>query len=146
MEINGKKVYCREADARVLTAFIAGEKSDKKVSVRDHVTIRLDSSASYKLWDTELVRRNVDGSVWIYITDNSDMEHVYYGIRGRRRPVAITQTTKNRLDTFLEYYGLNKLEAHSSKKIFGVWHNGVELKNNTWYLIDTENKNLVEIK
>ena len=145
MEINGKEIYCRDVDAKVLMAFITCETSDRKISVRDHVKIRMDGSASYKLWNTELVRRNTDGSIWVYITDNSDMENVYYGVRGRARPVAMTQTTKNRLDAFLGYYGFDSLEVHSSKKVFGVWHKGIELKNNTWYLLDKESKNLVEI-
>ena len=146
MIINGKTVYCREADRKVLEAFFSGETCKGKLSVRDRVAVRMDNSAYYQLWNTELVRRYADGEIWIYITDNSDMDNVYYSWRGRCREVAMTQTTKNRLNAFLEYLGFNSLEVHSSKKLFGVWHNGTELKNNTWYKLDKDTKSLVEIE
>lgn len=58
----------------------------------------------------------------------------------------MTQTTKNRLDTFLGYYGFNALEVHSSKKLFGVWHNGKELEDNSWYELDFMSKELVKVE
>lgn len=143
--INGKTLYCRDADEKVIRAFSLWQKSDRKLSVRDRVIVRLDGSASYTLWNTELVRRQTDGNIWIYITDCNDMDQAYYGHYGRRKDVAMTQTTKNRLNAFLSYYGFNPLEVHSSKKLFGVWHNGNELKNNTWYLLDRETKELEEM-
>lgn len=143
--INGKTLYCRDADKKVIRAFDFRLKSDKKLSVRDHVIIRADSSASYTLWNTELVRRLTDGRIWIYITDCNDMDSAYYGMYGRRKDVAMTQTTRNRLDAFLLYYGFSRLEVHSSKKLFGVWHNKKELENNTWYELDFTSKELVKV-
>ena len=142
---NGKTLYCREADERVVRAFLSWQTDDKKLTVRDRVVIHMDGTAYYYLWNTQLVHRSVYGDISIYITDNSDMDDKYYGFSGRRKEVAMTQTTKNRLNAFLQYYGFNELEVHSSKKLFGVWHNGEELKNNTWYLLDRETKNLVEM-
>ena len=143
--INGKTLYCRDAEEKVLNAFISSKKTDRKLSVRDRVTVRLDGSASYTLWNTELVRRLTDRRIWIYITDNSDMDDNYYGHWGRRKDVAMTQTTKNRLNAFLSYYGFNTLEVHSSKKLFGVWHNGKELENDSWYELDFTSHELVKV-
>ena len=143
--INGKTLYCRKADENVVNAFISSKKADRKLSVRDHVCVRLDTSAFYQLWNTELVRRLTDGRIWIFITDNSDMDQAYYNGYGRRKDVAMTQTTRARLDCFLSYYGFNRLEVHSSKKLFGVWHNGKELENNSWYELNMETKELVKV-
>lgn len=144
--INGKTLYCRKADENVVNAFISSKKADRKLSVRDHVCVRMDNSAYYKLWNTELVRRYAEGNIWIYITDCNDMDPAYYGMYGRRKDVAMTQTTKSRLNAFLDYYGFNPLEVHSSKKLFGVWHNGKELENNTWYELDFTSHELVKVE
>ena len=144
--INGKTLYCRDAEENVISVFIGSKKTDRKLSVRDRVIVRADNSASYTLWNTELVRRLTDGRIWIYITDNSDMDYVFYhGWHGRPKAVAMTQTTKNRLNCFLQYYGFNPLEVHSSKKLFGVWHNGRELENDSWYELDFTSHELVKI-
>lgn len=95
--INGKTLYCRDADRKVVEAFISSKKCDRKISVRDHVLVRMDNSAYYKLWNTELVRRYAEGNIWIYITDCNDMDQAYYGMYARRKDVAMTQTTKSRL-------------------------------------------------
>ncbi len=138
-------VWCRQAEERVLTAWEDNRKRERKISVRDTVRVRLDGSRDYRLWNTVLVRADYPGDfVEIYITDNSDMDSVYYRNYGRQREMAMTQTTKNRLNAFLDYYGFNPLEVHSSKKLFGVWHNGKELSNNTWYRLDFETKELVK--
>lgn len=144
-DINGNTLYLRKAEENVLNAFLNGNRGERKVTVRDTVVIRLDSSAYYRLWNTKLVERSTDGSIRVYITDNSDMDYVYYRNYGRRRDPAMTQTTKGRLDAFLRYYGFNTLEVHSSKKLFGVWHNGKELENNTWYELDFTSRELVKI-
>lgn len=143
--INGNTLYLRKAEENVLNAFLNGNRGQRKITVRDTVVIRLDCSESYQLWNTELVRRLTDGTIQIYITDNSDMDYVYYRNRGRRKDPAMTQTTKGRLNAFLNYYGFNALEVHSSKKLFGVWHNGKELENNTWYTLDFASHELVKI-
>ena len=142
---NGKTLYCREAEEKVLRAFLSWQTDDVKLTVRDRVAIHMDGTAYYYLWGTELVHRDVYGDISIYITDESGMDYKFYGPGGRRKKVAMTETTKNRLNVFLQYYGFNKLEVHSMKKLFGVWHNGMELKNNTWYVLDRETKNLIEL-
>ena len=144
-DIKGKTIYMRKAEENVLNAFISSKKSDRQLTIRDHVCVRMDNSAYYKLWNTELVRRLTDGRVWIYITDNSDMDFQYYRNYDRPREVAMTQTTRARLDAFLNYYGFNRLEVHSSKKLFGVWHNGKKLENDSWYELDFTSRELVKV-
>ena len=147
-DIKGNTIYMREADSKVLNAFIRGYFTGriKRVSVRDQVFIRVDGSRYYKLWDTELVRRLTDGRVWIYITSEHGKDSEYYGHYGRRRDPAMTQTTRARLDAFLNYYGFNRLEVHSSKKLFGVWHNGKELEDDSWYELDFASLELVKVE
>lgn len=145
-DIKGKTIYMREADSKVLNAFISGHAGQvKRISVRDRVFIRMDNSASYTLWDTELVRRLTDGRLWIYITSEHGKDYKYYGNYGRRRDPAMTQTTRTRLDAFLNYYGFQRLEVHSSKKLFGVWHNGKELEDDSWYELDFTSRELVKV-
>lgn len=140
-------MYGRQSDCKCVVAFNCERYTgkEKKLSVRDKVFIRADGSARYTLWNTELVRRLTDGRIWIFITDNNDMDMAYYNGYGRRKDVAMTQTTRARLDCFLSYYGFNRLEVHSSKKLFGVWHNGKELENNSWYELNMETKELVKV-
>jgi hypothetical protein len=146
-DIKGKTIYMRKADENVLNAFISGHYTGrvKRVSVRDRVFIRMDNSASYVLWDTELVRRLTDRRIWIYITSEHGKDSEYYGNYERRRDPAMTQTTRARLDAFLNYYGFSRLEVHSSKKLFGVWHNGKELENDSWYELDFTSRELVKV-
>ena len=145
--INGKTMYCRDADSKVLDAFISGKytRREKRVSCRDTVFIHMDGAKWYKLWETQLVKKLTDGRVWIYITSEHGKDYEYYGYYGRRRDPAMTQTTKNRLNAFLDYYGFNPLEVHSSKKLFGVWHNGKELEDDSWYELDMNKKELVKV-
>ena len=144
--INGKTLYCRKADENVVNVFTGSKKTERQISVRDYVVIRADTSASYRLWNTELVKRLTDGRIRVYITSNHDKDEKYYGHWGRRRDPAMTQTTKNRLNAFLDYYGFNALEVHSNKKLFGVWHNGKELEDNSWYELDFMSKELVKVE
>ena len=149
-DIHGKTIWARDSDLKCLEAFVygftEGKTGTRKISKRDTVIVENKQDVTYKLWNTELVRYRGPGKVYVYITDNSDMEDVYYhGYYGRQREVAMTQTTKNRMNCFLSYCGLDSLEVHSSLKLFGVWHKGKELKNNTWYKVDFEGKKLKEV-
>ena len=144
--IYGNTMYARDSDINCVMAFAEGKTGTRHLTKRDTVTIREDGSRSYTLWNTELVRQTEPGKVFVYITDNSDMDNVYYkGYYGRLKDVAMTQTTKMRLNCFLDYFGFDPLEVHSSQKLFGVWHKGKKLKNNKWYALDFEGKELKEV-
>ena len=146
-EINGKPLYIKDIDYRVLDVFINGQYTGwaDKVTKRDKVLINQDGSRCFKLWDTELVRKQTDGKILIYITSEHGKDCEYYHYRGREKVPAMTQTTRSRLDAFLSYYGFSRLEVHSSKKLFGVWHNGKELEDNSWYELDFTSHELVKV-
>lgn len=116
-----------------------------RITVRDEVSIYLDGSKEYKLWSTPLVKQTCTGDAFINISSKHDQDHNYYYYGVRPRPTIITKTTKSRLDTFLNYYGFNSLEAHSSKKEWCVKYNGNELKTDHWYKLDFDTRNLIEV-
>ena len=71
------------------------------------------------------------------------MSDIYFRY-GRRNDVIMTQTTKNRLNAFLDYYGFDRLEVHNSQKEFCVKHHGKALKvsSDSWYKLDFDTKEL----
>ena len=111
--ITEKRVWCRTTEEKILQSWM--DNKGVKISKRD-VVICGDSGKIYKLWNTELVSENLETKeVKINISGNDDMDYQYYRY-GRINDVIITQTTKNRLNAFLDYYGFDSLEVHNSKK------------------------------
>lgn len=143
--INGKRLYCRTIEERILTSWQNDVKHDSKLSIRDNVTVSIDGTKNYRLWNTDLVRYSSSGDVYINVTGNSDMEYRYYYYE-RTREVIITNTTKSRLNAFLKYYGFDSLEVHSSRKEWSVRYNGEKLEVDSWYKLDFENNKLLRVK
>ena len=138
-----EKIYCSAVDNKILTAW--SENKSAKISKRDIVNTE-DTEKLYTLWNTDLVYENLEtGEVKINITDNDDMSDIYFRY-GRRNDVIMTQTTKNRLNIFLEYYGFDSLEVHNSMKEVCVKYHGKELKvdSYSWYKLDFTTKELVK--
>ena len=141
--ITKERVWCRTTEEKILKAWMEGRKA--KISKRD-VVICGDSGKIYKLWNTELVSENLETKeVKINISGNDDMNYQYYRY-GRMNDVIITQTTKSRLNTFLDYYGFDSLEVHNSMKEFCVKYRGKELEvaSDSWYKLDFTTKELVK--
>lgn len=141
--ITGKKVYCRTTEEKILTAWSENRKA--KISKRDNINVR-DIGKIYTLWNTDLLSEDLlSGEVKINISGNDDMSHVYYR-QGRMNDVIMTQTTKNRLNAFLDYYGFDRLEVHNSKKETCVRYHGKILKvsSYSWYKLDFTTKELVK--
>ena len=141
--ITGKRVCCRETEEKILTAW--SENKSAKISKRDCVNTG-DAEKIYTLWNTDLVCENLEtGEVKINITGNDDMVDLYYR-QGRIKDVIMTQTTKRRLNAFLDYYGFDSLEVHNSMKEVCVKYHGKELKVDTysWYRLDFTTKELVK--
>lgn len=146
--VDGKKVYCRSTEEKILEAFAYG--ASKKISVRDRIENKSDSVFSkteYILWNTTLVKKFED-DIYIYIASNMEERDRYWQPNGfsvwQPRDYIISNTTKSRLNAFLNYYGLNSLEAHSSVKDWSVKHNGEELEIDSWYKLDLKNKRLIK--
>ena len=141
--ITGKRVYCNTTEEKILTSW--SENKSAKISKRDIVNIG-DAGKIYTLWNTDLVSENLEtGEVKINITGNDDMVDLYYR-QGRIKDVIMTQTTKRRLNAFLDYYGFDRLEVHNSMKEFCVKYHGKELKvdSYSWYKLDFTTKELVK--
>ena len=141
--ITGKRVWCRATEEKILTAW--SENKSAKISKRDCVNAG-DAEKLYTLWNTDLVSENLEtGEVKINITGNNDMSDSYYRY-GRMNQVIMTQTTKNRLNAFLKYYGFDRLEVHNSMKEVCVKYHGNVLKvdSYSWYKLDFTTKELVK--
>ena len=138
-----EKFYCRVVVNKILTTW--SENKSLKISQRDSVIVE-PKEKIYRLWNTNLVSENLEtGEVKINITGNDDMSDIYFRY-GRRNDVIMTQTTKNRLNTFLDYYGFDRLEVHNLQKEFCVKHHGKALKvsSDSWYKLDFDTKELIK--
>ena len=139
-----EKIYCSAVVKILLTTW--SENKSIKISQRDSVIVTGPVEKIYKLWNTNLVTENLEtGEVKINITDNDDMSDIYFRY-GRRNDVIMTQTTKNRLNAFLDYYGFDRLEVHNSQKEFCVKYHGKALKvsSDSWYKLDFDTKELIK--
>jgi hypothetical protein len=146
--INGNRVWCRTTEEKILQAFCDGV--SKKISIRDRIENVSDSVFSktkYILWNTTLVKKFED-DVYIYIASNMEERDRYWKPNPYNnwtpKDYIISNTTKSRLNAFLDYYGFNSLEVHSSKKDWSVKHNGKELDLDCWYKLDFSTKELIK--
>ena len=141
--ITGKRVCCNTTEEKILTTW--SENKSAKISKRDIVNAD-DTEKLYALWNTDLVSENLEtGEVKINITGNDDMVDLYCR-QGRIKDVIMTQTTKRRLNAFLDYYGFDRLEVHNSMKEVCAKFHGKELKvsSDSWYKLDFTTKELVK--
>lgn len=147
--INGQTVYCRTTEEKILKAWEGLE--DRKISIRD--TVKNHSIAFsqhkvvmiYKLWNTNLIER-FDDDIYIHISSNQEeIDRYTTGWNYCRRDYIISNTTKSRLNTFLNYYGFNSLEVHSSMKDWSVKYNGEKLEVDKWYKLDFVNHKLDKV-
>ena len=142
-DITRKSVWCNTTEEKILAVWSVNKSA--KISKRDIVNTG-DAEKLYTLWNTNLVSENLEtGEVKINITGNDDMTDLYYR-QGRIKDVIMTQTTKNRLNAFLDYYGFDSLEVHNSKKEVCVKYHGKALKvsSDSWYKLDFTTKELVK--
>ena len=144
--ITKERVECRATEEKILNAWMEGRKA--RISERDSVICE-DSEKIYRLWNTELVYENLETKeVKINISGNDDMSGRYfrYGRYGRMDEVIMTQTTRNRLNAFLHYYGFDSLKVHNSMKEVCVKYHGKALKvsSDSWYRLDFTTKELVK--
>ena len=141
--ITNECVECRATEEKILNAWMEGKKA--RISKRDAVFCG-DSEKIYKLWNTNLVYENLETKeVTINISSNDDMDDYYFKY-GRMNDVIMTQTTRNRLNAFLHYYGFDSLEVHNSMKETCVKYHGKKLKvsSDSWYRLDFTTKELVK--
>lgn len=145
---NNQRVHCRTTEEKILEAFSIGV--NKKISIRDRIENKSDSvfnKTEYILWNTTLVKKFED-DIYIYIASNMEERDRYWQPNPyntwQPRDYIISNTTKSRLNAFLDYYGLDSLEVHSSMKDWSVKYNGEKLDVDCWYKLDLTNKRLVK--
>ena len=143
--INGKRLWCRDTEEKIIQAFLNG--TNKKVSIRDSIINKSDSVFNhtvYRLWNTDLVKK-FEGDIYINISNNQEEVNRYCASWNYcRRDYIISNTTKSRLNAFLDYYGFDSLEVHSSMKDWSVKYRGKELKvaSVSWYKLNFSTKEL----
>lgn len=147
--INGNKIYCRSTEEKILQAWesLALGKM-KKISIRDSVIFHESNFIEYILWNTSLVKADRDRkNVYIFIASNMEERDRYWQPNPynmwQPRDYIISNTTKSRLNAFLNYYGLDSLEVHSAVKNWSVKYNGEKLEVDRWYKLDLKNKKLL---
>ena len=147
---NGQKVYCRSTEEKILQAWedLALGKM-RRISVRDSLVFKENGIIDYVLWSTTLVKADKDRkNVYIYIASNMEERDRYWQPNPynmwQPKDYIISNTTKSRLNAFLNYYGFNSLEVHSSVKDWSVKHNGEKLDVDAWYKLDLNNKRLIK--
>ena len=139
--LDGRKLYCRTIEEKILQCWI--DRQAKKLSCRDIVYVQsISGNLIYRLWNTDIVRK-IDNDIYINISGNVEERDRYYHFNGfwQPREYIISNTTKSRLNAFLDYYGFNSLEVHSSQKDWSVKYQGEELEVDKWYKLDLQNKN-----
>ena len=141
--INGGRLWCRATEEKILMTWLKG--TSKKISMRDSVLCYSETRKVYRLWNTDLI--STDGKdIFIYIASNMEERDRYFKPNGfstwQPKEYIISNTTKSRLNAFLNYYGLDSLEVHSTIKDWSVKYNGELLVVDCWYKLDFENKKL----
>ena len=150
-DFEGKReLWCRATEEKILQNWI--DLKTRKISVRDSVKnysiiyTKYKVVMMYKLWNTNLVER-FDDDIYIHISSNQEeVDRYCSGWNYCRKDYIISNTTKSRLNTFLNYYGFNSLEVHSSIKDWSVKYNGEELEVDRWYKLDFVSKKLVKVE
>lgn len=146
-DFEGKTIYCKVAEEKILNAW--KDRKNKKISIRDSVKIGADDSIRYRLWNTDLVIKfKNDDNIYINISGNMEERDRFYHYNGFWQPkdYIISNTTKSRLNAFLNYYGFNSLEVHSSMKDWSVKYDGEKLEVDSMYKLDFINKKLIKVE
>ena len=140
-------VCCGATEEKILLAWRNAK--SKKISIRDsvkNISIAFSNHKEvmiYRLWNTNLVEK-FDDDIYIHISSNQEEVHRYCNSWNySRRDYIISNTTRDRLNTFLSYYGFDSLEVHSSMKDWSVKYKGRELTIDRWYKLDFEKKDLI---
>ena len=132
----------RKIEETILEVFFSPDKKAPfyLLSKRDMVKKYVDGGASYYLWDTELVRKDRDGNIYLFPSSSTSEDYQYYRY-GRNNNPPISNTTRSRLNAFIwellktgGFYQKN-WELYFDKKI----------ETDVWYQLDRENKKLIPI-
>lgn len=130
----------RVIEKKILDVFFNGHKKEYNLSIRDKVIVRLDGSASYYLWYTELVRKDCCGNIYIFPSSSTSEDCQYYRY-GRDNNPPVSQTTRSRLNAFVRK--LLKTGGFYQKN-WEFYFGNCKIETDSWYKLDRENKRLVK--
>ena len=124
-----------------------------KLSARDSIYLACvqgyNDSICYRLWNTNLVEK-IGKTVYINLSGNMEERDRFYRPNPfsmwQPRDYIMSNTTKSRLNAFLNYYGFNYLEVHSSLKDWSIKYNGEKLEVDSWYKLNMEEKKLEKVE
>lgn len=128
-------------EKKIIDVFFSGDKKEYNLSMRDRVIVRLDGSASYYLWNTEIVQMDSLGHIFLFPSSSTSEEDKYYhGYYWRNNYPPISNTTRSRLNAFI-WEVLNTSGFY--QKNWELYFGNNKIKVDTWYTIDRQNKTIV---
>ena len=131
----------RTIEEKILEVFFSTDnRKEYNLSKRDRIRKYLDGSASYFLWDTELVRKDCTGNIYIFPSSSTSEDYQYYRY-GRNNYPPISNTTRSRLNAFI--WELLKTGGFSQKN-WELYFGAEKIETDVWYKLDRENKKLVK--
>lgn len=133
----------RVIEEKILDVFFSGDKKAPVyvLSKRDVVKKYVDGGASYYLWDTELVRKDSNGNIYLFPSSSTSEDYQYYKY-GRNNNPPISNTTRSRLNAFI--WELLKTGGFSQKN-WELYFGNKKVETDVWYQLDRENKKLIPI-
>lgn len=133
----------RVIEEKILDVFFSGDKKAPVyvLSKRDIVKKYVDGGASYYLWDTELVRKDSNGNIFLFPSSSTSEDYQYYRY-GRNNYPPISNTTRSRLNAFI--WELLKTGGFCQKN-WELYFGNRKIETDSWYKLDRENKRLVEV-
>lgn len=130
-------------EEKILEVFFSPDKKAPfyVLSKRDMVRKYVDGGASYFLWNTELVRKDSKGNIFLFPSSSTSEDYQYYRY-GRENYPPITHTTRSRLNAFI--WDLLEIDFFYQKN-WELYFGNSKVETDVWYKLDRQNKTLVKI-
>lgn len=130
----------RVIEEKILDVFFNGVSGKiYNLSQRDRVEVR-ENSTSYYLWDTELVRKDSTGNIYLFPSSSTSEDYQFYRYYGRNNNPPVSQTTRSRLNAFI--WDFLKVGFFYQKN-WELYFGNHKIETDSWYKLDRENKRLV---
>lgn len=132
----------RVIEDKILEVFFSENKKAPVyvLSKRDMVKKYADGGASYYLWNTELIRKDKQGNIFLFPSSSTSEDCQYYRY-GRNNYPPVSQTTRSRLNAFI--WELLKTGGFCQKN-WELYFGNRRIETDSWYRLDRENKRLVK--
>lgn len=132
----------RTIEEKILEVFFSTDnRKEYNLSKRDRIEKREDST-SYYLWNTELVRKDSKGNIFLFPSSSTSEEYQYYRYGRISNYPPISNTTRSRLNAFI----WELLETGGFyQKNWELYFGNSKIETDSWYKLDRENKKLVKV-